>query len=392
MGDDSRPSRVDDRLARAVFTPLFGLLVPNLAGIIDHSSHSTIGLVGSYAWFIGIAFATWQGNLFLYFRFQDRTAWLTRPWHRVRLLVGLICLFTIPVTAAALWSWARVTGDPAATGRSLGVAVLIIVAVVIFVTDVYETVFLVRDWESDRLRNERLQRENLEAELDTLRSEVNPHTLFNNLNVLSHLVEQGSPRAQAFIRALAASHRHLLQVGSQRLVPLAEELSLLDHFVTLVGIRYGGGLRVSTAVDVAAAERWLIPPGVLPELLQNAVKHNEIARECPVEVIIRLDGDRVLVSNNTRPRARRDASTGVGLRNLARRFRLLAGTPARWGEVGGQFVVTLPLVPADAPVPGSAADVGTAPPAPAGAVEMPAGAASLSRPFVPTPPSGSVPD
>ena len=90
-------------------TPLVGVAIPNLAGMISHGAHSPAGLIASYAWFIAIAFLTWEGNLRLYLRFQDRTAWLTRPWHRVRLLVGLILLFTIPFTTAALWSWAATT-------------------------------------------------------------------------------------------------------------------------------------------------------------------------------------------------------------------------------------------------------------------------------------------
>ncbi len=88
---EATPSGVDDTAARLLVTPLVGVAVPNLAGMIDHGAHSAAGLLASYAWFIAVAFLTWEGNLRLYLRFQDRTAWLTRPWHRVRLLVGLIC-------------------------------------------------------------------------------------------------------------------------------------------------------------------------------------------------------------------------------------------------------------------------------------------------------------
>ena len=202
MAPGPSSSGVDDITARLIVTPLVGVAVPNLAGLIDHGAHSYGGLVASYAWFIAIAFLTWEGNLRLYLRFQDRTAWLTRPWHRVRLLVGLILLFTIPFTGTALWAWADVTGDPSATWRSIAMAVITIVAAVTFITHVYETLFLVREWESDRQRGEHLQRLNVEAELVALRSEVNPHTLFNNLNALSHLVDERHPRASAFVAAL----------------------------------------------------------------------------------------------------------------------------------------------------------------------------------------------
>jgi len=326
-----------------LITPLLGVLVPNLAGLIDHARHTPAGLAASYAWFIFVAFLTWEGNLRLYLRFQDRSAWLTRPWHRVRLLIGLICLFTVPFCSLTLGGWSLVTADPAATPRSLGVAVLLVVSAVVFITHVYETVFLVRDWESDRMRGERLQREKVEAELDGLRSDVDPHALYNSLNALSHLIETGSPRTGAFVDALADSHRYLVRARSKRLVTVAEELSLLDQFVTLTAIRYPDALNVSVQVDPDAAQQWLMPPVTLPELLQNAAKHNEITAERPLAVVVRLEGDRLLVCNERRPRAG-VVSTGVGLENLARRFRLLCGTPARWGVNGAEFIVVLPLV------------------------------------------------
>jgi len=338
------PSGVNDTAARLFLTPLMGAAVPNLAGMIDHAAHSYAGLVASYAWFGAVAYLTWEANLRLYLRFQDRTAWLTRPWHRVRLLVGLILLFTIPFTGAALWAWATISGDPSATWRSIAMAVITIVAAVTFITHVYETVFLVREWENDRQRGEQLQRQNIEAELVALRSEVNPHTLFNNLNALSHLVDQRHPRASAFVAALAGSYRYLLRSGSKRLVSLADELELLDQFLLLATIRYAGGLIVVVHVDAALAARWCIPPVVLPELLENAVKHNELGADNPLQIEVRLEGDRLTVSHDRRPRRAAVASTGVGLENLAQRFRLTTGVAARWAEGDGRFVVTLPLV------------------------------------------------
>ena len=225
-------------------------------------------------------------------------------------------------------------------------AVITIVAAVTFITHVYETLFLVKEWQSDRARGERLQRLNVEAELLALKSEVNPHTLFNNLNALSHLVDQRHPRASAFVAALAGSYRYLLRTGSKRLVPLADELALLDQFLSLVTIRYAEGLMVVVQVDAAAAERWQIPPVVLPELLENAIKHNDFSADNPLQIEVRLEGDRVTVSHETAAATVDGDVDGRGARNLAQRFRLTTGVAARWVESGGRFVVTLPLVAA----------------------------------------------
>ena len=94
-------------------------------------------------------------------------------------------------------------------------------------------------------------------------------------------------------------------------------------------------------VDAHAAERWQIPPVVLPELLENAVKHNDFTADNPLRIEIRLEGDRLTLSHEKRPRMATVSSTGVGLENLAHRFRLTTGVAARWAESGGRFVVTL---------------------------------------------------
>ena len=109
-------------------------------------------------------------------------------------------------------------------------------------------------------------------------------------------------------------------------------------------IRYAEGLKVEVHVDAQSAARWCIPPVVLPELLENAVKHNEFTSDNPLQIEIRLEGDRLTVSHEQRPRRTTVSSTGVGLENLAQRFRLTTGVAARWGESGGHFVVSLPLV------------------------------------------------
>src|SRR6187549_2398402 len=141
-GTSVDPRDVHDFWPRLLVSPILGALVVNLSGLIDHTQHSTAGLVASYAWFATVAFLVWEGNRRLYFRLPRREDWLLHPWRRLRVLLALISLFTIPIALLLLWSWREVTSDPGTRQHALPTALFAVVALVIAITHVYETVFL----------------------------------------------------------------------------------------------------------------------------------------------------------------------------------------------------------------------------------------------------------
>jgi len=114
QGTSVNSREVHDFWPRLLVSPILGALVVNLSGLLDQARHSPSGLIASYLWFATVAFLIWEGNRRLYFRLPRREDWLLRPWRRLRVLLALICLFTIPFAAATLWGWRVVTGD---TGR-----------------------------------------------------------------------------------------------------------------------------------------------------------------------------------------------------------------------------------------------------------------------------------
>src|SRR4026208_649266 len=207
-GTSVDPREVHDFWPRLLVSPILGALVVNLSGLIDHAQHSTTGLIASYVWFATVAFLIWEGNRRLYFRLPRREDWLLRPWSRLGGLLALISLHTIPIARLLLWSWREVTSDPGTRHHALPTALFAVVALVIAITHVYETVFLLRDWESDRVRSARLEQARLATELGRLGPEVDPHFLFNNLNALVHLIDQKSDAASSFVRTLSATYRY----------------------------------------------------------------------------------------------------------------------------------------------------------------------------------------
>jgi len=335
---------VEDFWPRVLVSPILGALVANLSGLMDHTRHSVAALIASYGWFSLVAFLVWEGNRRLYFRLQRREDWLLRPWRRLGLLFAVICLYTIPVAAALLWIWREASGDPGTRPYSLPTALFAIVAFVVAIAHVYETVFLLRDWESDRLRSARLEQSRLQTELESLGREVDPHFLFNNLNALAHLVDERRDSAATFIRILSATYRYVLESRGRTLVPLADELDALERHRALAEIRYVGSVHLEMDVHAADAQELLLPPVSLAELFQNALKHNTVAPDVPLRIRVRVEGTTLVFENDLRPGPKPLRSTGVGLANLRERFRIATGRPATWAIEGTCFVVRLPMV------------------------------------------------
>ncbi len=319
---------------RLWLSPVFGVLIPTFSGLVDPARHGAWGLLATYVYFSFCAFIIWTTNRWLYLRLPRREDWLENPMRRIAVLLGSIFLLTIPVSWITLMVWMQVTSDPGVRPYALEFSMLAIVTVVVIITHVYETVFLLAEWDSARLRAALLEQARLRAELAALSREVDPHFLFNSLHALAHLVEHGSSDSLPFIEALGDSYRYLLAARERPLVTLDEELAALRRQFFVTGMRYGGTVRVAIDDVPAGAARVLqIPPVALTELLTNAVKHNVASADSPLVVRVRLEADTLVVSNPLRPRiAHQAASTGIGLFNLAERHRRLRPQAVRAGH------------------------------------------------------------
>jgi LytS/YehU family sensor histidine kinase len=192
------------------------------------------------------------------------------------------------VDAALLWIWREATGDPGTRQYAFATALLAIVGLVVVITHVYETVFLLRDWESDRLRSARMEQARLQTELESLGREGDPHFLFNSLNALAHLVDERNHTAVSFIATLSATYRCVLNCRGRTPLTLADELEALERHRALADVRYAGGGSLEVDIRKTDAHHLLLPPVSLPELFQNALKHNTVAPTAPLHIRVRV--------------------------------------------------------------------------------------------------------
>ena len=336
--------RFDDRALMACGVLAFGLSIPWITGLYGPLTPKDAVFWLGFIGFIALAAAIWWGNRWLLFKQREHLNWFAHPLRKLLMLVSANVLYTAPLTCLGLLAWFWAAGLPVDM-NALKLVIATNVICVLFVTHAYETMFLIRERESDMLRVERLERARTQSELAALKAQVDPHFLFNSLNTLGHLISSDAARAREFSDTLAEIYRYVLDSRQRDLVPLAEELAFLGHYHRLLALRFGDAmpLELDPALGRAAG---LVPPMALQTLMENAVKHNEASLAQPLVVTLKLDGDGVQVGNRLQPRRSALPSSGLGLANLDERCRLLSGRALQRRELDGRFEIRIPLVPA----------------------------------------------
>lgn len=194
------------------------------------------------------------------------------------------------------------------------------------------------------LRTERGKKHRAQFQYNKLKLQINPHFLFNSLNILDFLVqEHETERASAFIRKLAGTYRYMLKNEDEPLVPLSEEITFARKYIELLQERFADGFTVRFDLPPEALSRHVVPC-CLQLLIENATKHNVVSPERPLEVVVRAGEDALTVSNNLQPRLSAQASTGMGLRNIRQQYLDISGRPIEVMQTKTHFTVKLPLL------------------------------------------------
>ena len=194
------------------------------------------------------------------------------------------------------------------------------------------------------LRTERDKAHQAQFRYMKLKQQVNPHFLFNSLNILDCLVcEQRTAQASSYIHKLAGIYRYMLQNEEETLVRLREEMAFVGMYVDLLHVRFADGFRVETDIPDEALNRHVVPCSV-QLLIENAIKHNAVGTDRPLVIRIAATVDAVTVSNNLLPKVSSAASTRVGLNYIRQQYLDLSGIPIGIRRTDAEYCVTLPLL------------------------------------------------
>ncbi len=205
-------------------------------------------------------------------------------------------------------------------------------------------VFLLNRWRISLAEMERYKKENAEYRFETLRTQVNPHFLFNSLNTLSSLMYEDREKATGFIRDLSDVYRYVLENRSRETISLREEVKFIRSFVYLYQLRFDNKLNVVIEISDGVLER-LVAPMTLQLLVENAVKHNVISVKKPLEISVIADETGYLtIRNNLQKKTAGVVSSEIGLKNIISRYGYLTDKPVEVTETDSEFIVKVPLI------------------------------------------------
>lgn len=295
-------------------------------------------------WIILVFILLWAGNRFITVKLNEHLSW--RRFGNIRffthLLVGILySLLIINITYGLLKI--LLTEDPPTASQFI---VMNVYGAIIFIPvfSLYFSLQFLRSWRKSELESEKFQKESMRSQLESLRSHLDPHFLFNSLNILSSLIEQDTQRSKVFLQKFAEVYRLILRSKSEDLISLQEEMDFIYSYCYLLETRFGDSIRFTLSIADGLKTR-MIPPLTLQMLVENAIKHNVITERKPLTISIRSMGETIVVTNSrNEPPHPVDTKPGTGIQNIRMRYQYFTDEPVRVSKTQTEFVVTIPLL------------------------------------------------
>lgn len=331
-----------------IFPPIFGV-ARYLSGLEDNHGAEHWGpfdgflnLIYSYMVTTTMVF----GMTGIIAMINQKLPWKGNVSKRIVIESLVIIAYSALVQSFLLWSLEgtrMIYIRRALTPQDYLTGVVFTTTITIIATAILEGNFLFQRWRESLVAVERLQKEQAMSQIATLRAQMDPHFLFNSLNVLSGLIKQDADRAEAFVDDFARVYRYLLEVKDEMVVPLKQEFQFAQQYLQLQQTRFQEGLEVQFNLDPQSLSLYL-PPLSLQEAISNAIKHNIITPEEPLRIEISSLGDRLKINNNFQTRKEAIQGTGTGLSNVRDRYKLLEAPEPSFGLKGDSFEVELALL------------------------------------------------
>jgi two-component system LytT family sensor kinase len=292
-----------------------------------------------------IGIAVFFLNVSIMHKLQQALPKLDQTVKRVLLVVTAHIVVTIVIffiifnvyDAASLFGFKK---DP----QQLNLSVWVVVAMVMLSDTLWESEFIYKKYKDSIIEKEAMQQLSIQQEFETLKSQVNPHFLFNCFNTLSSLISEDKNQAEVFLNELSKVYRYLLRSNEDGLSTLQDELNFILSYYRLLKTRYGDAIEVEIEVD-KKYYKYLLPSLSLQLLVENAVKHNVVSKHQPLIIdIFSMEGNKLAVNNNLQLKKVKMPSNNIGLSNIRSKYELLKYNGYEILQDARNFTVVLPLI------------------------------------------------
>lgn len=283
----------------------------------------------------------------MYFQYLEKINW--KPNDRIkRILIGifgsvvvtLVALFFLrSLIAITLYgkTYQEFLANESIKNYQFGLWITLTIVII------FHVVYFYNQYQQKKIKEQKVIAGTARAKFDALKNQLDPHFLFNSLNVLTSLIEENPDSAQKFTTSLSKVYRYVLEQKNKDLVTIDEELKFAKTYMSLLQMRYEDAIKFSIPDNISDPELKIVPLS-LQLLLENAVKHNVITTDNPLVINIYEENGYLVVENNLNPKASMEKSTKVGLRNINQRYSLITNRAVEINQSNQIFKVRLPLL------------------------------------------------
>ena len=219
--------------------------------------------------------------------------------------------------------------------------------IALIITLAFHAFYFYKYLQQSKIKEQEYLAKSNQAQLDALKTQLDPHFLFNSLNVLSSLIEEKPKQAQQFTVKLSNIYRYVLDSRMKDLTDVSDEIKFAEDYIQLLKMRFENAVRFTIDEKIKSMDAKLIPLSI-QLLLENAVKHNQINSEKPLQISILHRADHLQICNNKNPLKRTTPSReGVGLENIKKRYQRFTDLQVKIEDNKAEFCVSLPLLQID---------------------------------------------
>ncbi len=329
---------------RLIATPFFAIFVPNITPLVYPQNETTTALIINYLYFALLVHLLWSGNRWIVFNLRKNNQWIKRPIIKSVYIVSIHLIFSFFLSLILHYIWNVLIAYHPVPFENILMASFIAAILSILIATLYEIVLLTRERRMDQLTTEKLSYAKVQAELNTLKSQIDPHFIFNSLNTLSVLISDNKDKALLFNESLAKVYQYILAHRSNNLVTVKEELHFIKDYFFLLKIRFEDSLHISMNIEQTTLNRYYLPTIAIQTAIENAIKHNQFSNNLPLWISIDITNDYAIVANNKRPLKYKVPSSGLGLINLDNRYRLVLNKSIHIDETNDDFTLYLPII------------------------------------------------